>query len=444
MNRLRTLILFALFTLATGAHARTNFYTECLPYENNNPVPYRLPLAPGNYQLPARAATADQPALPITLTVGRAVCTLRDKENYAFLQMTPVGEGVKVAKVTIVQGGRELGWLGADFRGGTPAFGKGFNWETLNLYAPMGQLERTMTYAIKPDAGVDFDPVEAFTLKVEYTATWPNTVPAVEFEVPAHWFDQYRYPLHALYEDPAEPGSSIYLMRGANGTTFAVWFTFDAESRPIWLVMPNGQPGGRDFVEGDVFLTSGPGYGAMPFDSSQFDAGKPVGRFRFTMEAVPGVMYGSTDSTPSVVFDFDVEGHRGSKSLQLLKTGSASGARCTDAQSRWNPKESGWALVTGCGPRALWATYGPDRRPTWLVADTPQVGRTCGWFNDCTFEYAGMAYEPRGSFYGAPYAPGAYHLGAAKSDFNIKRSTAGAFTFRYTPGREVNLVPFQY
>src|SRR5258706_10252991 len=48
---------------------------------------------------------------------------------------------------------------------------------------------------------------------------------------------------------------------------FAIWSTYDANGRSLWLVMPRGDKGDGNVYAGTLYRTSGP-----PYSSSTWDA----------------------------------------------------------------------------------------------------------------------------------------------------------------------------
>lgn len=254
----------------------------------------------------------------------------------------------------------------------------------------------------------------------------------------------YRNDVTGLYWEPNEPGWSLMLQRNTAGTLYALWFTFDEQGKPTWLVMPNGQPTASGVVEGDVYFPEGPAYDVVPFDSAQFRPGQPVGRFRIEFPA---------DST-STVFHYSVRGHEGTKVVQRLTVKTAAGRTCGSAGVLWNPAESGWALaviggtslIFECDIHALWATYGPDRKPTWLFAALTRRGVVIPRFSLDLYEYAGFAYEVHGSFYGAPYEREQLRFDALQTTFSLvpQQTPEFPYAFRYSPGRSVSLTGFRF
>ena len=77
----------------------------------------------------------------------------------------------------------------------------------------------------------------------------------------------------------SEPGWGVNLTQ--QGTTiFATWFTYDANSNPLWLSVTAPQTAPRKF-SGTLYLTGGPAFNAVPFNPANVTR-TPVGIATFT------------------------------------------------------------------------------------------------------------------------------------------------------------------
>ncbi|HEX4943373.1 MAG TPA: hypothetical protein VFV55_03405, partial [Usitatibacteraceae bacterium] len=69
-----------------------------------------------------------------------------------------------------------------------------------------------------------------------------------------------------LWWNPSEDGWGINLTQHPSGQVFAVWYTYAADSGPLWLVMSAGQWVTSRSFRGKLYRTSGPGYTQLPFN----------------------------------------------------------------------------------------------------------------------------------------------------------------------------------
>ncbi|HQZ44861.1 MAG TPA: hypothetical protein PK042_02035 [Usitatibacteraceae bacterium] len=69
-----------------------------------------------------------------------------------------------------------------------------------------------------------------------------------------------------LWWNPLENGWGINLTQHPNGQVFAVWYTYAADTGPLWLVMSGGQWTTSRTFTGDFYRTSGPSYDKLPFN----------------------------------------------------------------------------------------------------------------------------------------------------------------------------------
>lgn len=403
------LILFGASTLAWA-----DFRSECAANEADaaDALQFQYVYVPPFH-------TARPARFQLALHGDRRFCPLDSARHFVWISMSSsaIPERVnqppaKFPKVTVIQNGKTLGWFGAEYvqdPNGEVVLvqhGSGFSW------LPPDQdyfRFRSESFALKPDPGVEFDPDAAFTLKVRHIEGLDEDI-----NVPAT--GAIDIPINGLWADPAEPGWGVILKRGSRGVVFANWHTYDEAGRPIWLVMPNGQPVERDIVEGDVYFPTGPALSSAAFDSTRFSAGAPVGTFRIRFE-----------NGNAATFDFNVQGHRGRKKLQPLPLRNEDGRDCAQYNEVfWNSSEAGWALAIhggrlylNCPMHALMTTYGPDGRPTWFFSGASFVKKVYGGVNRVLHYFEGLAYEPHGPFFGAPYTQGAFVLGDPVGSMNI-------------------------
>jgi len=188
---------------------------------------------------------------------------------------------------------------------------------------------------------------------------------------------------------------------------FATWFTYDADGKGMWLVIPRAelQPGIMDEdpygygimypavfeYDGPIYRTTGPAFDAAHFDAAAVVATK-VGdaRLRFT-------------SPDEGTFSYIVNGLSGGKSITRQVFGTASscafgGTPGTHQDLWWRApanSESGWGLnlaQQGNVIFATWFTYGADGKGLWLVAS--EVRETSpGVWSGALYSTTGPAYN---------------------------------------------------
>ena len=158
---------------------------------------------------------------------------------------------------------------------------------------------------------------------------------------------------------------------------FATWFTYDAQRRPLWMVMSEGVRVGVNEYRGAVYQVSGP-----PFDSASWDAARVQPR------AVGAATFAFTDAGSGTFRFVETAGatltHPITRQVfaQPVPTctfgGEPSAANFTDLWWRSPPgSESGWGLnlvQQGDVIFATWFTYGADGSPVWFVASDLRRG----------------------------------------------------------------------
>jgi hypothetical protein len=98
----------------------------------------------------------------------------------------------------------------------------------------------------------------------------------------------------------SQNGWGIALMEQPGGL-FSVWFTYDEQGLPTWLVMPDGRWTDSSTFEGAIYRTSGPTWPA--YDPSRLTV-SPVGSFRYRFR----------DRT-SATFTWSIESRSGSAEI---------------------------------------------------------------------------------------------------------------------------------
>lgn len=211
------------------------------------------------------------------------------------------------------------------------------------------------------------------------------------------------------WNGPAGSESGWGLNITHQGTIFFVtWFTYDADGKGMWLVMPRaelqpdvmgdrdpyGYPMARSTYEymGTLYRTSGPAFDAAAFNPGAVTV-TPVGEARLTFR---------TPDTGS--FAYTVNGVAQSKSIvrQVFSTMPScdfGGAPAGNFQDLWwrSPagSESGWGLNVaqqGDIVFATWFTYDASGKGLWLVL--PSATRTTGnTFSGTLYRTTGPAFD---------------------------------------------------
>lgn len=440
---MRSIVCTALLAFHHAAFA--DFQSECAATEQDAQRAEHVS-PPFTAALEERMADASYVKLA-NVTITRARCPLDRNRGMLIVGLTPLGADLRIPKMTLLHRGREVGWFGAQYTyrqdgSTTVRFGENLVWEP-PPHASGGRLTKPLSYAVKPDEGVVFNALDGFSIRFQDTFSLSLTPAYLEIGIgPAEEFLYPPEPVRGLWWDPGEPGWGLVLDRNPAGTVYANWHTFDAAGNAVWFVMPNGVPVGPNAVEGDVYFPTGPAFSSAGFDSRQFVAGQPVGRFRFEFT-----------SEDVAAFSFDVQGHRGQKAINRLILRDAYDQICRHVRGAyWNAGEPGWALALegaidqyGCPVHAIWSTYGADGRPTWFFAGM-NVHRhsAVGFFGYVHFR--GDVYRPKGPFFGAPFDRARFELGAPVGYFELTDWPQRYFFSYAIEGRErtVGVRKFEY
>ncbi|HET9577117.1 MAG TPA: hypothetical protein VFP44_04775 [Usitatibacter sp.] len=187
---------------------------------------------------------------------------------------------------------------------------------------------------------------------------------------------------------------------------FATWFTYDAEGKGMWLVVPSAQlqpnmndGGGYGYsmgppvyeYMGSIYRTTGPAFNAATFDPHAV-----------TVTAVGDADFQFTASGQAT-FSYTVNGVSGTKSLtrQVFATPPTCDWDGTPAnfQDLWwrapAGSESGWGLniaQQGAVMFATWFTYGADGKGTWFVASDVRESAPGMWMGTL-FSTSGPAFS---------------------------------------------------
>lgn len=188
---------------------------------------------------------------------------------------------------------------------------------------------------------------------------------------------------------------------------FAVWYTYDANGRPTWFVIPGGEfTQNRRIFNGTLYQTRGPCYREATFDPSRVTV-TPVGSA--TIDFAP------TD-LPSgwARFSGSMGSTSWSKAITRTPFGNAApdwGKDFTDIW--WNSTESGWGLTLaqhGNNVFGVLFTYDCDGSPLFVVLPgvtmhSPSAfsgtlyttTSRSGWWGSPTFDASGVTVTPVGT-----------------------------------------------
>jgi hypothetical protein len=206
---------------------------------------------------------------------------------------------------------------------------------------------------------------------------------------------------------------------------FATWFTYDADGKGMWLVVPRAElqpmdgydpyygmmPAVFEYV-GPIYRTSGPSFDAARFDPNAVTVTQ-VGDadFRFT-------------SPNAGSFSYTVNGVSGGKAItrqvfSSLPTCDFSGAAASFQDLWWKSpanSESGWGIniaQQGDIIFATWFTYDASGKGMWLVASDVRQSSPGMW--------SGALYSTTGPAFNAP----------AWDVSKVKTTPVGSITFAF-------------
>ena len=106
----------------------------------------------------------------------------------------------------------------------------------------------------------------------------------------------------SLWWNASESGWGVSVAHQGD-VLFATWFTYDAEGRGQWLVLPGAMRTGAHRYEGTLYRTTGPAFDASPWNTAEVRA-TPVGTGSFEF---------ADDN--SGTFSYTVNGARGAKAI---------------------------------------------------------------------------------------------------------------------------------
>ncbi len=163
-----------------------------------------------------------------------------------------------------------------------------------------------------------------------------------------------------IWWNPEESGWGLTLSHH-NDKVFGVWYVYDTDGKPLWVVMPDGtfSADGRTF-SGDLYRTTGPSYKDLQF---RWD------RVKVTKIGTARIDFAADDENATVTYTID--GTTYTKSITRQPFGNAPANHPADHSDLWwNANESGWGLTLnhhGNNIFGVWYTYAEDQRPLWIV-----------------------------------------------------------------------------
>ena len=228
---------------------------------------------------------------------------------------------------------------------------------------------------------------------VRASRSWARFVAAAVIFMGVQAPDAHAANYSDIWWNPAESGWGLTIA-DHESQIFAVWYTYRADGRPIWYVIPGGAlSSDRRTFSGQIYVTKGPPYSTAVFDPAQVSV-TPVGTMSLDF-APPGLAAGVA------LFTYELAGVRQTKQIQRQPFGNAApswGHDFTDIY--FNAAESGWGLTIanhGNDIFGVWYTYDTDREPLWVVM--PGVN-----FNATGF--SGALYTATGPYFATlPFDP---------------------------------------
>ena len=132
--------------------------------------------------------------------------------------------------------------------------------------------------------------------------------PATQLSIkPFSFAPAINWPEHGVSDiwwgGPSQSGWGIHIAED-QGNLFLTWFTYDADGRATWFVMPDGQWTDGSTWTGSVYRTTGSNRAGADYDPAMYRATK-VGDFTIRFSG-----------TTAATFTYNVDGHAGTLNLQ--------------------------------------------------------------------------------------------------------------------------------
>lgn len=200
-----------------------------------------------------------------------------------------------------------------------------------------------------------------------------------------HFFEAQLAPNYTgLWWKPDEAGWGLSIAHQGDAL-FPVWYTFDRNGQPTWLVGGAAVVGSDGVYRGPAYRVSGTPFNQIvgPVQTQATEIGS------FALQ--PG-------SGGSLQFTSVIDGISQSRRIERTRFGRlpscrfSSGSRALGANRTdiwWNPREPGWGAFLSEQDQTLvlaWYTFGADRQPMWLLA---------GMSRDAEGRYSGALTRPQ-------------------------------------------------
>ena len=231
-----------------------------------------------------------------------------------------------------------------------------------------------------------------------------------------------------LWWNPNESGWGINFDQQGD-IVFGTLFTYDANGKPMWLVMSNGARQSGDTFSGTLYRTTGPAFNAQPFTPIGPENLTTVGRMTVSFSGNTATLSYNVNANqiePPLVVNKNIQKQVfGSRAANCASTtGDRSGL--TNYQDLWwNPNESGWGVNVTQQDDTLFATlftYDSNNQGLWLVM-SQGIKQSAGWYLGDLYQTTGPAFNAQ------PFTP----IGPA----NITK--VGTMQFRFSDGQNGTL-----
>lgn len=247
-----------------------------------------------------------------------------------------------------------------------------------------------------------------------------------------------------LWWNAAESGWGVSVAHQGD-VLFAVWYTYDHDGSPLWLVMPDaalvdqnemdmmgmmemsmmGMNRGAPTYTGTLYRTTGPAFSAATFDRRAVGV-TPVGMGTFQFKGAD-----------SGVFAYTVGDHSSAKDISRMAFassmptcaigGSAKASGPVNYQDLWwRADESGWGVnIAHQGDTlfATWYTYDDSGKGVWMVMSNVTRG--------ADGRYAGKVYRATGPAFDASSwdASKVRLMEVGDASFAFGDASSGTFTY---------------
>ena len=123
----------------------------------------------------------------------------------------------------------------------------------------------------------------------------------------------WGYDFTDIWWDPNESGWGMTIAQHGN-SLFAVWYTYDTNGLPLFVVMPGGNFNGPNSFTGTLYTTTGPFYGNATFDPAQVVAAN-AGTGTISYDALTGMDTAKAFLPRRGHYNATVRGHAVTKNL---------------------------------------------------------------------------------------------------------------------------------